>query len=66
MRTYVKFKSSFIPEDYLSVKQEKHRKALARLRRSAHSLVIERGRYITSPTSVENRTCKNCPGDIEN
>jgi len=66
MRTYVKFKASFVPEDYLSIKHEKHRKALTKLRISAHSLAIERGRYTRPLTPVENRTCKNCPGDIEN
>ena len=62
----MKFKTSFIPEDYLSVKQEKHCNAMARLRISAHSHAIEGGKYTTPPTPIENRTCKHCPEDIEN
>ena len=39
---------------------------MTRLRISAHSLAIENGLYTTPPTTVENRTCKNCTGDIGN
>ena len=63
MRTYVKFKTTFIPG--LSVKQEKYCKAMARLRIISHSLAIEKGKYTTPPFPIENRTCKNCLGDIE-
>ena len=66
MRTYVTFKTSFVPEDYLSIKQEKYRKAFTKLRISAHRLAIERGRYTTPPTPAEKRTCRHCPTDIEN
>ena len=71
-------KTLFISEDYLSVKQEHHCKALAKIRISAHWLAIERGRYTTrliqvergrytTPLNpVENRTCNNCLEDIEN
>jgi len=65
MRTYNKFKTSFIHEDYLSIKNEQHRKAMTKFRISAHSLAIEKGRYTTTPTAVENRICKYCPEYIE-
>ena len=62
------FNNSFIPKDYLSVKQTKtDSKALARLRIHAHALQLGEA-YIQHPLHqpVENRTCKHCPGDIEN
>ena len=34
---------------------------MSKLRISAHCLAIERGRYTTPPTPVENRTCQHCP-----
>ena len=61
MRTYIQFKTSFVSEDYLSIKNELHRKAMSKLRISAHTLQIERGRYTTPPTPVEKRTCQHCP-----
>ena len=67
MRTYIEFKSKFIFEDYLSISNEDDRKALTRLRVSAHTLAIERGRYTTPPTPVEARTCSHCPDNqVEN
>ena len=65
MRTYKSFKHHFVPEDYLSLKQECHRKALTRFRISAHTLAIERGRYTTPKTPVEQRICKHCPDKVE-
>ena len=65
MRTYTSFKRHFVPEDYLSLKQECHRKALTRFRISAHTLAIERGRYTTPKTPVEQRICRHCPDRVE-
>ena len=64
MRTYCLFKERFVPEDYLQIHNEAHRKALTRLRVSAHSLAIEKGRYTTPTTPVEDRICAHCPGNI--
>ena len=47
------------------MKNELHRKALSKLRVSAHSLKIERGRYTTPKTPVEQRVCQHCPDKIE-
>ena len=62
MRTYVKFKSSFIKEDYLHIKHAKLRHATARLLISAHNLLIERGRYARPPIPPEERVCRTCSG----
>lgn len=62
MRTYKLFKQNLQMEDYLSVKNEQHRSAMTKLRISAHSLAIERGRYNRPPTPVSDRTCSHCPG----
>ena len=40
-----------------------HRKALTRLRISAHHLAIETGRYTHPKIPVENRICPLCPGN---
>ena len=63
MRTYVQFKSVFLYEDYLNIKNEKHRKALTRLRISAHTLAIEHGRYTRPIIPPEKRLCTYCPND---
>ena len=65
MRTYIKFKRSLGFEEYLNLKNEQHRKAMARFRISAHSLAIERGRYTRPPTPVDKQTCKHCPDFVE-
>lgn len=65
MRTYIKFKSKFVLEEYLCLVPFKQRRALTRLRISAHQLAIERGRYTRPPTAVEGRTCEYCPSKIE-
>jgi len=62
MRTYNVFKNSFVMEDYLSLKNEHFRKALTKLRISAHTLAIEKGRYTIPPTPAIDRICKHCPG----
>ncbi len=60
MRSYKLYKHTFGREDYLCIKNEKHRTALTKFRISAHTLAIERGRYTRPPTPVENRICKQC------
>ncbi len=49
-------------EDYLSLKNEHFRKALTKLRISAHLLANEKGRYTNPSTPVIDRICKHCPG----
>ena len=59
LRTYNKFKGSFVPEPYLAqVKTPTYRVALTQLQVSAHRLMIEQGRYKHIP--VENRLCTEC------
>ena len=58
LRTYSKFKSDFIIEPYLYLKDSRHRKALSRLRASSHHLEIERGRHAHKP--IHTRICKYC------
>ena len=64
MRTYITFKTSFVMEDYLTIKNVAHRKAMTKLRISAHSLAIERGRYTTPSTPIESRICPHCPDNV--
>ena len=55
--TYSSFKSSFCAESYLStIKNENKRKSLTRLKISAHTLEIERGRYkkLKRRTAMQN------------
>ena len=64
LRTYSKFKTNFGIENYLKTKMNiKHRKALAKMRISAHDLHIERGRYLSIPP--EARKCPFCPSEVE-
>ena len=62
MRTYVQFKFHFLKEDYLEIPNAKHRKAMTRLRISAHRLAIERGRYNNTP--LEKRLGLTCDGEV--
>ena len=62
MRIFTQFKSHFEFEDYLNISNVKHRKAMTRLRISAHRLAIERGRYNNIP--IEDRVCTTCQGRI--
>ncbi len=64
MRTYKLFKSSFHMENYLSFKNAKQRKAMSRLRISAHRLAVEIGRYRRPPVPLEQRTCPHCPEEV--
>ena len=47
-------------EDYLLLKNEKHRNALTKMRISSHNLYIERGRYCTPPIPRCERFCMYC------
>ena len=59
LRTYKTFKSSFTPEPYIDLVQNRNqRKFLTRFRSSAHNLDIERLRYQNIP--VGDRICKYC------
>ena len=59
LRTYRRFKEEHKMELYLTkVKDTKTRKDITRLRISAHSLEIEKGRYLMKP--IEERKCNNC------
>lgn len=60
MRLYNKIKSKFIMEEYLNLNNDKHRIAITKLRISAHSLAIEKGRYTRPPMPVNDRICNNC------
>ena len=59
LRFYAQLKSSFTREPYLdNVTNRNQRSWLARLRTSAHSLAIERGRYSNVP--LTERVCTYC------
>jgi hypothetical protein len=62
LRTYRTFKTSFQPEPYLSMlNNHSDRKALTRLRISAHNLEIEKGRHHRPTKIPENkRICPHC------
>ena len=63
--SYVLFKNNFGCEKYLTIIQNfELRRSLTRLRLSAHTLTIERGRYQGIPR--HNRVCPRCSsGEIE-
>ena len=62
---YKTVKTEFKFEDYLKVPIFEYRKAIAKIRCSAHPLEIERGRHKNIPS--ENRICKLCPQkEVEN
>ena len=48
-----------------ALKNTRHRTALARLRLSSHSLMIEKGRHFNPPLLREERTCPFCKNVIE-
>ena len=59
LETYKTFKSSYEVEKYIcSVSNVNHRKALARLRCSAHKLAIEEGRFRNIYCNL--RLCVHC------
>ena len=65
MFTYSKFKTTIGREKYLStVKKEKHRIAMTKIRLSNHKLAIETGRH--NKIDRENRICPLCTNGVEN
>ena len=59
--TYFTFKQEFKTEPYLKLEKFHLRKAICKLRISAHSLMIEAGRYTKSKRlSCSERLCKHC------
>ena len=62
LKFYNSVKLGFGCEPYLSIDDEKARKALARIRSSAHDLRIETGRYAKKGhiPSLSDRTCRFC------
>lgn len=59
LSTYASFKTFFESEKYLlCLNNDKYRKALSRLRCSAHNLEIEEGRYRN--VDRQDRICKQC------
>ena len=63
---YKHFKVDFSYEPYLNFYPTKFRVALSKLRLSAHSLLIETGRYARSKIDRSERRCTFCDtGDLE-
>ena len=62
LRTYKKFKNTFEMEKYLYLPHVSQRKALSKLRISAHKLRIETGRYSSKNNYIkpEDRLCVHC------
>ena len=61
LRTYNVLKTRFGTEPYLrSVKDIKYRVAISKLRVSSHALEIERGRYTSPMTPVNEQLCHAC------
>jgi hypothetical protein len=67
LSTFRTFKTSFGFEQYLSeVKNDSHRRSLAKLRCSNHKLAIETGRYTRPLTPRNDRLCQLChSGEVE-
>jgi hypothetical protein len=65
MRTYNTFKKSVKYENYLNLKSQSLRRALAKFRLSNHKLKIETGRYEKNTDYVPpiDRKCLNCNSD---
>lgn len=61
---FVKFKTNYVVEKYIcDIDNAKFRRQLARFRLSAHSLMIETGRYYGIPRDY--RHCPYCEGCVE-
>ena len=59
--TYFSLKQSFCMEPYLSLVNFHNRRAICKIRISAHNLMIESGRYHKpKPLPREERICRNC------
>ena len=64
--SYKQFKENITFEKYLSIiENEKHRKALTRLRLSCHPLMIEKGRHHKIPIPRTERFCPFCTSEVE-
>ena len=64
--SYMQFKENINFEKYLAIiENEKHRKALTRLRLSCHSLMIEKGRHHKIPIPRAERICPFCTSEVE-
>lgn len=64
--SFVLFKSDIGLEKYTwVVKNHRHRNALARLRLSAHQLMIEKGRHYRIPLERSERKCPSCLNCVE-
>jgi len=60
LRTYATFKNIFQLENYVTMFNKPLRSTFTTLRISAHTLMIEKGRYFSPKLPVENRICKLC------
>ena len=61
LRTYKLIKNSYQCENYIKMNAPaKYIKALAKIRLSDHELEIERGRYHTPKTPLQERKCQYC------
>ena len=60
LRTYCLFKTSFCQENYVHLLNRNQRSVFCKLRISAHSLMIEKGRYSYPKIPSENRICTKC------
>ena len=56
--TYISSRHKFLYEDYLNLSNIEHRKAMTRIRIISHRLAIERRRYTTPVTPVEEVNVK--------
>ena len=64
--TYFGIKKCFEREPYLCMSKFSLRKALCKLRISAHQLLIELGMYKKNKLQRDERTCKKCDtGNVE-
>ena len=63
--TYRSFKENMKFEPYLNLQKRKHRVLLCKLRTSDHKLRIEDGRRTKPKTPREQRTCFQCPTQVE-
>ena len=57
---YKTLKYEFSREEYLKIKNFDYRRALSKIRFSAHNFEIERGRYTIPITPRDQRLCKYC------
>ena len=60
LRTYCQFKKSFNQENYVHILNQVQKSVFCKLRISAHTLMIEKGRYSYPKIPPENRLCTVC------